>query len=293
MTLPPPGNAFEWTNAFGPAALVCLPLAPLARHLFTSRLWPLATAAGAGAESAWNSVGHALGADGSRLLRARQVHGAAVLIHRGGEAFGQTAAADILVAGGDEVVAAIQTADCVPVLIADSRSGTVAAAHAGWRGLAQRVPQTAIRAMVDSFAARESDLIAAIGPSIGACCYEVGGDVRDRFAAAGFEAREMARWFGRELRPSPANPPMTGMPPDVRAGHWVLDVWAATRDQLRAAGVRADRIFVAGLCTASHPGAFCSFRRDGAAAGRMAAAIGPRPESYVASEFSRTTDQSG
>ena len=93
--------------------------------------------------------------------------------------------ADILVASGHQVVAAIQTADCVPVLIADTRTGAVAAAHAGWRGLAQRVPLAAVEAMVNGFATRESQLIAAIGPSIGACCYEVGGEVRDRFAAAG------------------------------------------------------------------------------------------------------------
>ncbi len=287
MTLPQPGEAFEWTDGFGRAALVCRPLAPFARHVFTSRLWPLATAAGADAEEAWNGIAHALGADRSRLLRARQVHGRSVLTHREGQAIGQPTDADILVASSPQVVAAIQTADCVPVLIADTRTGTVAAAHAGWRGLAQRVPLAAVEAMVNEFAARESQLIAAIGPSIGACCYEVGGEVRDRFAAAGFDDREMSRWFSRDLRSSPANPSMPGMNPHAREGHWVLDMWTAARDQLRAAGVRDDRIFVAELCTASHPGAFCSYRRDGSAAGRMAAAIRPRhPDAMMRPEGS-------
>jgi hypothetical protein len=66
---------------------------------------------------------------------------------------------------------------------------------------------------------------------------------------------------------------MSGLAPLAREGHWVFDLWAAARDQLRAAGVREDRIFVAELCTASHPDALCSYRRDGSAAGRMAAAI--------------------
>jgi YfiH family protein len=273
MTLPQPGDAFEWTDSFGRGALTCRPLALFARHVFTSRLWPLATATGVNAEEAWNGIAHALGAGRAGLLRARQVHGRSVLTHREGQAIGQSTDADILVTSSPQAVAAIQTADCVPVLIADTRTGTVAAAHAGWRGLAQRVPLAAVEAMVHGFAARESQLIAAIGPSIGACCYEVGGEVRDRFAAAAFDDREMSRWFSRDLRSSPANPSMPGMNPHPREGHWVLDMWTVARDQLRAAGVRDDRIFVAELCTASHPGAFCSYRRDGSAAGRMVAAI--------------------
>jgi YfiH family protein len=168
MTLPQPGDAFEWTDAFGRAALVCRPLAPFAHHIFTSRRWPLSTAAGADAEESWTRIAHALGADGSRLLRARQVHGASVLTHRAGQSIGEPTDADILVTNDPEVAATIQTADCVPVLIADTRTGAVAAAHAGWRGLAQRVPLATVGAMVDEFGTRESKLIAAIGPSMGA-----------------------------------------------------------------------------------------------------------------------------
>jgi YfiH family protein len=273
MTLPQPGNAFAWTDVFGRAALVCRPLAPFAHHIFTSRLWPLATATGADAEESWHGIAHALGADGTRLLRARQVHGVSIVTHRAGQPIREPTDADILLTNDPGVAAAIQTADCVPVLIADTRTGAVAAAHAGWRGLAQRVPLATVGAMVNEFGTRESKLIAAIGPSIGACCYEVGGEVRDRFAAAGFDEWELSRWFSRDVRSSRDNPPMPGVNPQAREGHWVFDLWAAARDQLRAAGVREDRIFVAELCTASHPGAFCSYRRDGSAAGRMAAAI--------------------
>ena len=273
MKLPQPGDTFEWTNEFGWAALICRPLAPFAHHIFTSRLWPLATPAAADAAETWNSIAYALGADGSRLLRGRQVHGAAVAAHREGEAIGQPIDADILVTNDPQVAAAIQTADCVPVLIADTRTGAVAAAHAGWRGLAQRVPLAAVEAMVNEFGARESKLIAAVGPSIGACCYEVGGEVRERFGAAGFDDWEMSRWFRHEAQSSPTNPSMSGLHRHAREGHWFFDPWAAARDQLRAAGVREDRIFVAELCTASHPDTLCSYRRDGSSAGRMAAAI--------------------
>ena len=219
------------------------------------------------------AAGEQFGIDGSRLLRARQVHGASVLAHRAGQSIGEPTDADILVTSDPEVVAAIQTADCVPVLIADTRTGAIAAAHAGWRGLAQRVPLATVGAMVNEFGTRETKLIAAIGPSISACCYEVGGEVRDRFAAAGFDEWELSRWFSRDVRSSPNNPSMSGGNPRAPEGHWFLDLWAAARDQLRAAGVREDRIFVAELCTASHPEALCSYRRDGSSAGRMAAAI--------------------
>ena len=76
MTLPQPGDAFAWTDAFERAALVCRPLAPFAQHLFTSRLWPIGTPSGAGAEESWDGIAHALGADRSRLLSARQAVGA-------------------------------------------------------------------------------------------------------------------------------------------------------------------------------------------------------------------------
>jgi YfiH family protein len=273
MKRPDPARSFEWTDTAGGTALVCRPLAPFARHLFTSRAWPLATPSGADAAASWDGIADALGADASRLLRARQVHGAAAVVHRQGEAIGQQTDADILMTSDPEVAVAIQTADCVPILIADTRTGAVAAAHAGWRGLAQRVPATTVEAMVNEFGTRESKLIAAVGPAIGACCYEVGGEVRDRFAAAGFENWELTRWFSRDVAASVANPSMPGMNSRAREGHWMLDLWTAARDQLRAAGVREDRIFVAELCTASHPEALCSYRRDGLAAGRIAAAI--------------------
>jgi YfiH family protein len=158
------------------------------------------------------------------------------------------------------VALAVQTADCVPLLIADRRTGSIAAAHAGWRGLAAHVPRVAVEALGRAFDSHPGDLVAAIGPSISAPRYEVGADVRIRFEQAGYSSGQLARWF------SPAE----------RPGHWFFDAWCAAYDQLAEAGLAAPQVHVAALCTASHPDVFCSYRRDGKGAGRIAGAIRAR-----------------
>jgi YfiH family protein len=192
------------------------------------------------------------------------VHGASVIVRRAGDPRRGVAPlqdADIIISDDPALVLAIQTADCAPLLVADCRIGVVAAAHAGWRGMAARVPEVTVQALATTFGSRPADLVAAIGPSISASCYEVGGEVRDRFTSAGFPAPQLERWFTPAQRP----------------GHWYFDGWASVRDQLEEAGLSPDRIHLAGLCTASHPDLFCSYRRDGKAAGRTAAAIRASP----------------
>jgi YfiH family protein len=203
-----------------------------------------------------------------------QIHGATVIVQHRGHG-GQVPEGDIIVSTDAAFALAIQTADCVPLLVADSRSGAVGAAHAGWRGMAARVPHATVTALGREFGSRPEDLIAAIGPSIGACCYQVGADVRSVFAAAGFDQRDIDRWFTVTAQPSDRNPSMPGLSPAPRPDRWFFDGWAATRRQLEEAGVPASQIHVASLCSASHPHAFCSYRRDGSTAGRMAAAIRP------------------
>jgi len=100
----------------------------------------------------------------------------------------------------------------------------------------------------------------SIGPSISAARYEVGADVRERFAASRCSSAHLARWFTDADRPS----------------HWYFDGWRSARDLLEAAGVPAAQIHAAGLCTASHPDLLCSYRRDGKGTGRFAGAIKPR-----------------
>jgi YfiH family protein len=259
VALPKPSDGFAWVQAAPGPALVCSALEPYAAHLFTTRRWPLGTADAGDRTAGWSDVARALGVDDAHLARVRQVHGATAIVRRAGEAPPPRAQplpdADIILSDDGALTLAIQTADCVPLLIADRRNGAVAAAHAGWRGLAAGVPGIAVGAMADVFGSRPSDLIAALGPSISASHYEIDAAVREAFSAAAGTRAD--RWFRA----------------GDRAAHWYFDGPAAARDQLDAAGVPADQIFVSGLCTASHADVLCSYRRDGSRAGRIAGAI--------------------
>ena len=266
MSLPKPNDAFHWVQAAAGPALVCRPLEPHAAHLFTTRQWPLGTADTGERSAAWGDVARALDVDAAQLSRLHQVHGTSVVVLRRG---GSTAPpdqplpdADIIVSNDPSRALAIQTADCVPLLIADRRSGAVAAAHAGWRGLAAGVPGVAVRALADAFGSRPDHLIVALGPSISAPKYEVDAPVRSAFEIAGHAPALLARWFIAA----------------ERQAHWYFDGWATALDQLTAAGVPPAQLFTSGLCTASHPDALCSYRRDGKTAGRIAGAIRARRE---------------
>jgi hypothetical protein len=193
-------------------------------------------------------VPHGFGTRGSPargdVRRPVQVHGAAVLSADSGDRLGE---ADASVATRPGVAVGVVTADCVPVLIA-AGGAAVAAVHAGWRGLARGVIPRALEAL--SAAAPGSGLVAAIGPSIGACCYEVDAPVieamRERFGAAVEEA----------LRPA-------------RPGHARLDLAVLARAALLDAGVPAGSIGAVTACTRCDADRFHSFRRDGRNAGRL------------------------
>ena len=262
--LPKPNDGFGWLQLDEGPALVCRALAPHAGHLFTTRQWRLGAGDDGHRAEAWGDVARALGVESGQLQRAHQVHGNAVVVRRAGEPRRDAAPlpdADILVSNDPETVLSIQTADCVPLLIADRRTGAVAAAHAGWRGLAAHVPTVTVQALTREFGSQSADLVAAVGPSISGPRYEVGPEVRERFAANGFSEADCDRWFAPASRP----------------GHWWFDGWASASDQLAAAGLASAAIHLSGLCTASVPEVLCSYRRDGKAAGRMAAAIRALP----------------
>jgi YfiH family protein len=285
FTLPKPSGAFRWVqlppfdSAQDRPALVCDALTPFAAHFFTTRGWRLG--APAATEAGWVEVAEAAGVEPARLGRLRQVHGAAAVVLRSGAGpterdEGELDEADIILTNDAERAITIRVADCLPILFVDRATRAVAAAHAGWRGLASRVPLVTIERLAAEFGSRPADVLVAIGPSIGACCYEVGEDVRARFA--GFGATQVDRWFGVHPSVSAGNPPVATLSSTRRTGHWFFDGWRCAYDQLKSAGVPSDQIFVAELCTASHGGAFCSYRRDGAgAAGRMVGVISPDP----------------
>jgi YfiH family protein len=249
-------------------ALVCRLLSPLAAHFFTTRSWPLGTRTDGDSTDGWVAVAEALDLPPPNLVRLRQVHGADVLVADRPIA---PEPADIVVTEARSIGLAVQAADCVPLLVADAQTGAVAAVHAGWRGLAANVPAMAVRALRREFGSRPSDLVVAVGPSIGPCCYEVGDDVRERFATSGL-GLEAGDWFLTKPEATGRNPSILVARGGLEPGRTVFDTWRATRALLEAAGVEPERIFEAGVCTASHA-ALCSYRRDGASAGRMTAAI--------------------
>ncbi|MDR7543284.1 MAG: peptidoglycan editing factor PgeF [Armatimonadota bacterium] len=184
-------------------------------------------------------------------VEASQVHGANAAIVGALQRGEKISGVDILLTRDPAVVLAVHCADCVPVLLADTVRGAVAAVHTGWRGAAAGASAAAVRAMAEAFGSRPADLIAAVGPSIGPCCYEV-----DAAVMAGFSAWP---WRG-----------------DVfvarRLGRWMLDLWEANRRQLVGAGVRPEAVSMVRLCTSCHRGLFFSHRRD-RVTGRMAGLI--------------------
>jgi YfiH family protein len=185
-------------------------------------------------------------ADRGRLLLLRQVHGARV-VHAPWDG---TPEADAAVAGRAGLLLGIETADCLPVFLVDPRRRALAAAHAGWRGTAQGVAGRAVEALVGD-GSRPEDLQAALGPCIGACCYEVGDDVREAFGP---------RADGL-FRPGPA-------------GRHRFDLREAVARQLAGAGVPAEAIAHVDECTRCQPALYHSYRRDGRGAGRMINFVG-------------------
>jgi hypothetical protein len=146
----------------------------------------------------------------------------------------------------------------------------VAAVHAGWRGTAAGAAPSAVEALGERFGADPADLVAAIGPSIGPCCYRVGQDVRAAFEAAGAQAGSRDGWFSsvptiEALRGVPGtDPAASGGGPAL-----FLDTWTANADQLRDAGVPASQIHVSRACSSCYRDVFHSYRVDGERAGRM------------------------
>jgi polyphenol oxidase len=267
--LPRPAEHFAWVPAPWGAVLQCEPLAALAPHFFTTRslgFVPTAVPRQGQAQDDWGRVAAAIGVTPARIHRMHQVHGCtAVPIYDRGDspdtgnpAIGSPDVgnpdtvstvppeADALVTDARDVALAVRVADCVPLLMADRRTGAVAAVHAGWRGTAAGIAAAAVRRLQQEYGSRPDDVVAAIGPSIGACCYQVGPSVLEGFQHDGHSQALVATWFspdeGDRLR---------------------LDQWAANRDQLIAAGVPAGQVYIAQLCTMTHLSVFYSYRAEG------------------------------
>jgi len=156
---------------------------------------------------------------------------------------------DALVSNTPRILLAVKTADCVPILLGDPKTAAFAATHAGWRGTSASVVQRAIEQLQNEFGVDSGNLRAAIGPAANVCCYEVGAEVIDRFKERFPEANSLF------------------VP--TRDAHARIDLQKANHDQLIAAGLSAERIHVAPLCTMDRTDLFFSYRREKSLYGRV------------------------
>jgi hypothetical protein len=174
----------------------------------------------------------------------------------------------------------IQTADCIPVLVADRRRKAVAAFHAGWRGTVRRIVENGIGRMRLEFGSQPEDLVAAIGPGVGQCCYAVGEEVHSEFESQFIYGSELFREVDSS-DPVLARYPMMFLtqraPGHSSLGPGLhLDLVEANRRQLLAAGLQPGAIQFVGACTNCHPELFFSHRGSRGRCGRMMSVIGIR-----------------
>jgi len=239
-----------------------------------------------------------LGGEDSVTASARQVHSSHSLVvtrDRAGQlayqlpriavtvpAASKPPAGDGLMTAEPGILLTIRIADCLPLLLVDPQRRVVAAVHAGWRGVLARVIEKAVGDLRRAFGSDPRKLIAAAGPSIRACCYEVGEEVVEAFHGSFAHA-------GRFFQALPQRPEaaadrhsilfLSAYPPGHAPEHVPaarLDLTAVARHQLVSAGVKPANILVADYCTACRTDLFFSHRREGALTGRQAAAIGIR-----------------
>ena len=213
------------------------------------------------------------------LVTLRQVH--SDLIHLVVSPPTTTLVGDGLITATPNLLLAIQTADCLPIILVDPKRRAVGVFHAGWRGTLRRIIEKGVGEMRRQFGTLAGDLKAAIGPGIHDCCYEVGPEVRDKFASQFSYAGELFHetkdsYPIHEKYPLPflsARSPGHGDLPR----RFFLDLVEANRRQLLAAGVSAKNIGAFPLCTSCRVDLLFSFRAEKGVTGRMMGAVGIRP----------------
>ncbi|MBW2526762.1 MAG: peptidoglycan editing factor PgeF [Deltaproteobacteria bacterium] len=208
----------------------------------------------------WELAADHLGVSAARIYVLKQVHGRSHRTLRGDEAQEELmrTPGDITVSRAADVACAVRTADCPAILLADRRSGAVAACHSGWRGTVRNVAQAGLDALRE-VAGGSADVIAAIGPHIEDCCFEVGDDVAAELAAA-----------------SPIGEAVV----DRSRPRAHVDLRRIIEAQLRQAGLAPDAIDHVRGCTHCDPARFHSYRRNGKLGGRLMAAIVVRGRSH-------------
>lgn len=171
---------------------------------------------------------------------------------------------DALITREPGVCIGVTTADCVPVLLCDTKRRVVAAVHAGWKGTVKHIVALTMQRLRAEFGTEGRDVLAAIGPSISLSSFEVGDEVVEAFREAGFAVEELASRFPVSSDLSAAN---------SSPGKYHIDLWEANRRELLEAGVPAAQIETAGICTYQHHEQFFSARRLGIDSGRILSGI--------------------
>lgn len=202
-------------------------------------------------------VWHDLGISEENVVLVEQVHGDKIAVVTAGSGAIPTAGADALVTNTPNLLLMLFFADCVPVYLVDPIKKVAGLAHAGWRGTAANIAGKTLRAMVQEFGCTPAGCFAALGPSIGEGSYEVGPEVADRF---------------RSLPEAQASNVV--LPRSDLGGTYNLNLRAVIFGQLLAAGIPAGAIAVCDEDTFRNKRDFFSYRRDGAATGRMAGFLG-------------------
>lgn len=212
------------------------------------------------------------------LITLRQIH--SDIIHRVDSLPHEPLFGDGMIAATPGLLLAIQTADCLPVILVDSNHRALGVFHAGWRGTVKRIVEKGAGEMYRHFGSRPRDLKAIIGPGIQGCCYEVGEEVRTKFESQ-FEYG--AKLFREVKESDPVREKYPLLFLTARApGHSVLpkkiflDLVEANRRQLLAAGVPKKNIETSPLCTSCHPQMLFSYRGEKGKTGRMLAVAGIR-----------------
>jgi YfiH family protein len=210
------------------------------------------------------------------LVTLRQVH--SDLIHCVERVPDQLLVGDGLITDAPKLLLAVQTADCLPVIVVDRKRRAVGVFHAGWRGTVKRIVEKGVGEMRRHFGSDPRNLVAAIGPGIHGCCYEVGEEVRNRFETQFAYAAELFRQV-KESDPIREKYPLLFL--TARApGHsqlpvkLFLDLVEANRRQLMDVGLTPKNIEVCSLCTACRPDLLFSFRAEKGVTGRLMGVVG-------------------
>lgn len=219
------------------------------------------------------------GSAATPLVTIRQIHSSVIAIADSTH-IGHPCKGDALITDKPGLLIGVLTADCTPVLVADRKKKVVAAFHAGWRGTVKRIVENGIGRMRMEFGSDPKDLVAAIGPSIGPCCYAIGEDVLSEFTSQFAYAPELFHEV-YDSDPVKQKYPMLfltqrapGHSPIGPSLH--LNVAEANRRQLIDAGLKAEKISMVGGCTRCQPELFFSHRGSQGRAGRMLSVIGIR-----------------